>query len=234
MAAHILSNLYQCKAPSGSNSDIEGQHAVYPSQVSNGWITNYGNTSVQQTVWTNDSSLNCSGDPTTRDGGRIRLHTGANHDCNCFWGNVNGSEVSERHVRGIHFRNWTNEVKFRPRITGVALVFINSSSTKRYMGLQYRDSGYYENVGGHIKYEGGNTGNYWWAVAKDGTADGAYYHNSDYMWAGVLFHWESTWKSGSAVNCDVYISHLRPIVDCSTNSNPEYNNKYRVWGTRFE
>ena len=234
MAAHILSSLYQCKAPSGANSGIEGQNNVYPSQVSNGWITNYGNTNIQGTTWTNDTSLTCNGDPTTSSGGFIRLNTGANHDCNCFWGNVNAGELSERHVRGIHFRNWTNGVKFRPRITGVALVFVDSSSKKKYMGLQYQDNGYYQDAAGYIKHEGTSSSNYWWATAKRGTADGNYFHDPNYVWAGVLFHYETTWKSGSAVNCDVYISHLRPIVDCNENSTPSYNNKYRVWGTRFK
>ena len=234
MAAHIISNLYQCTAPSGSNGGIEGQNAVYPSQVSNGWITNYGNTTIQGKTWTNDSTLNCSGDPTTSSGGRIRLMTGANHDCNCFWGNVNAPELSERMVRGLHFRVWTNGAKFRPRISGAALVFVDSSSRKKYMGLTSFGSNYTYQSNGTLAYEGTESNNYWWAVARDGTSDGGYYHNSDYVWAGVLFHYESTWKTGSAVNCDVYISHLRPIVDSNTNSTPQYNNKYRVWGTRFK
>ena len=230
--ANTTLKLYKCVAPSGGNGAYENQHAVYPSPISNGWISNYGSTSIQGTTWSNDSTLSCSGDPTTSQGATIRLNTGANHDCNCFWGNTRYSELSEHMIRGIHFRNFTNQTKFRPRITGVALVFVNSSNTKKYMGLQYRDSGYYKDVSGHIKYEGGSTGNYWWATAKTGTSDGNYFHNSSYRWAGVLFHYETTWKSGSSTNCDVYITRLRPIVDCNTNATPYYNNKYRVWGTQ--
>ncbi len=225
--------VYQCVTPSGSNPGYENQRIVYPSLINNGWKTR-GDTTIQGTKWKNTVSLTLSGDPTTDQGAVLKLKTGSNQDCNAFWGSLDYGELSERHVRGIHFRNWTNSAKFRPRITGVAMVYMNGSGTIKYSGLQYRGNNYWRDSSGQIQYEDGYTNNYYWAVSDRGKSDGNYFHDPSYMWAGVLFHYETTYKSGSAVDCNCYISRLRPIVDAEPTSVPYYNNKYRLWGARYK
>lgn len=219
---------------------MESQQRVYPAS-NYGWSSG-GTPTIQGKQWSNDASLDCWGDPTvpSSEGGnwaRIRLNTGANHDCNCFWGATDKSKATERQVRGIYFRHHTNEAKFRPRITGVALVYANGTSTK-YVGLRDRwnatgNTKLYAS-GGTLPYEGGSVSNKFWGVMKRGTTDGNWFHDPNWKWAGVFFHWESTWKSGSAINCDVYIRDLHPILDAKQDNEPHYNYRRRVWGVTYK
>ena len=103
--------------------------------ATNGW-TSYDNGKGEYTVqgkkWPNDARMQFYGDPTTKlnDGNNwayMKLNTGANHDCNIFWGSNDVYKNTERQVRGIYFRHHTNGAKFRPRITGVALRYSRSN-----------------------------------------------------------------------------------------------------------
>lgn len=226
--------------PSRAIGSIESGPQVYPALSGNAWKTwssGNGKFKIQNHEWGNDAQLHCTGDPTSSSGGRIRLNTGANHDCNCFWGAPDDNSAYERQVRGIFFKHWTNGAKFRPRITGVALQYQDGRNV-RWVGLRDRwnakgDACLY-NSGGTLPYEGTSTSNYFWGVSKRGTYDGNMCHTSNWRWSGVLFHYETTWKSGGAIDCDVYIKNLRPILDAGQSDTPYYNDKRRVWGFNYK
>ena len=208
-----------------TNSSLENQQNVYPG--SSMYWRHKGDLTIQGKKWSGDATLNCSGDPTLSSSwASIKLNTGANHDCNVVWQTDN---PTEQQVRGVYLRHHTNEAKFRPRITGVAMQYANSSGTHKYVGLTYRGTDYGRQSGGTIPYEGSSTSNSWWGVADCTMPDGDPYHNG-WKWSGVLFHFETTWKSGSAVDCIVYINRLRPICDGKKDANPYYSDMYRMWG----
>ena len=229
----------------GNTANIEAQRALYPNiHATNGW-TSYDNGKGEYTVqgkkWPNDAKMQFYGDPTTKlnDGNSwayMKLNTGANHDCNIFWGSNDVYKNTERQVRGIYFRHHTNGAKFRPRITGVALRYSRSNGAICHVGLRDRWNASGNNCmhssGGTLPFEGTTSGNNFWGIAKRGTTDGNPFHDSDWTWSGVLFHFETTWKSGSAADCIVYLKCLRPILDGDRTTNPLFNNKHRVWGVR--
>nr|BDD46402.1 hypothetical protein 1 [Pelagibacterales bacterium] len=231
MATKAL-NLYQCRSP--NNGAISYNKPVFPGPNS-GWTTwdkGQGKYTIQGKTWDNDAKLQwANSDPTSNSWGYLKLNTGANHDCNAFWG-CSPRDGTERLVRGVYFKHHTNGAKFRPRITGVALRYANPSNNQLYhFGLTYRGAYYDYDRGGTLPYEGTSTSNWWYGVAaKSGMPDGDWFHNSNLVWTGVLFHFETTWKSGGATDCIVYIKELRSIIDSNKNSTPSYNNKYRVWG----
>lgn len=187
-----------------------------------------GDVNVQGIKWKGDTTISASGDPTTNKSASLGINTGANHDANVLWLGT-GSKATERQVRGIYFRTYTNGAKFRPRISGVALRYMDSRGNIYYHGLNYRDNNYTHSRGGSLNYEGTDSSHYWWGVGRTGTPDPAYFHQ-DKVLQGVLFHMETTWKSGSAVWCYCYIWNLRFICDAGRGTNPNYNNHYRMWG----
>lgn len=225
-----------------TQSTAESNLKVYPGPT-NGWTTwnsGSGEYTIQGKKWPNDTRLDCWGDPTDKvnqgNGATIRLNTGANHDCNCFWGASDASKTTERQVRGIHFRIVTNGAKFRPRITGCALRYRARNNAIHHVGLldRWNASGNSKLIqyGGNLSTELTTWGR-WYGVAKRDTTDGNRFHEADMTWVGVLFHFETTWKSGSAVNCDVGIKELTPICDADRRADPYYCNKYRVWGVNY-
>lgn len=227
--------LFQCKAP--NNGAISYNNPVFPGK-NYGWTTwnsGSGEYTVQGVKWKNDAKLDwANSDPTSNSWGYLKLNTGANHDCNAFWG-CSPSDGTERLVRGVYFKHHTNGAKFRPRITGVALRYANPNTNAIYhYGLTYRGNYFTYAREGTLPYEGTSTSNWWYGVGKYSTNDNPYFHDRSLVWTGVLFHFETTWKSGGAEDCIVYIKELRPIIDGNTNSTPSYNNKYRVFGTKIK
>lgn len=229
--ATVKLGLYQCKNP--SNAAVARNNPVFPGPNS-GWTT-YNNGSgkytIQGSTWNNDARLEwANSDPTSSSWGYLKLNTGANHDCNAFWGCA-PRDGTERLVRGVYFKHHTNGVKFRPRITGVALRYANPNTNATFhYGLTYRGTNYTSSTEGTLPYEGTSTSNWWYGVGATNKSDNPYFNDPNLVWTGVLFHYETTWKSGSAADCIVYIKELRPIICSSTSSSPSYNDKYRVWG----
>ena len=211
-----------------SNWSNEAQ--VYPG-YSMSW-SNPGDVSIQGKTWKSDVSLTMSGDPTSSTNARIMLNTGANHDCNALWSTPK-EYISERLVRGVYFKNYTNQAKFRPRISGVALQYKNLSGGTKYVGLGYRGTYYTLKSTENLGYEGGTSTNDFYGVANLNTTDGNVFDDINYMLSGVLFHFETTWKSGSAVDCSVWINTLRFITQSNVqHASIYYNEKYRIWGVR--
>lgn len=193
-----------------------------------------GQQTIQGDTWKNTTNLDCSGDPTSRDGAALRVNTGANQDMNALW-ECSRDQTSERMVRGVWFKNWTNGAKFRPRITGVALVYRHDNNGRWYQGLQYRSNRYdYHEDGKGLNYEGTSTGNYYMGVAKKQQSATEPFHNKDMRLSGVIFHVETTWKTGSAEWCNVYITSLRFITDGDGYPSPTYHNNYRIWGLQVK
>ena len=189
--------------------------------------------SIQGTTWKNDSYLSMSGDPVAGTA-TISLNTGANHDCNALW-SCDASNATERLVRGIYFKTWNNGAKFRPRIEGAALQYKNANTgAVKYFGLNYRGKWYTSWGDGSLGYDGTDQNHHFAAVGAPGQTDGSTFHNKDFVLTGVLFHYETQWKSGSAIWCDTYVKDLRFITDGGTGANPTYNNKYRAWGWRVK
>ena len=199
---------------------------TYPAPNMN-W-THVGDVTVQGKKWSGDTSITASGDPTSSSKASLGINTGANHDANVLWLGT-GSKATERQVRGIYFRTYTNQSKFRPRISGVALRYMASNGAIYYHGLNYRNDDFTHSKGGSLNYEGGDSSHHYWGVGKTNSTDGAYFHQ-DKVLQGVLFHMETTWKTGSAEWCYCYIWNLRFICDAKRESNPYYNNHYRMWG----
>ena len=187
---------------------------------------------IQGNYWDNDADLSAGGNPTSNDWAYIKLNTGANHDCNIFWG-CDATNATERQVRGVYFKHHTNNAKFRPRLSGVALVYTNGSNDKLYQGIYTPSAGSHSyHSGGSMAYEGGDQSHYYWGVANQNGKDGAKYHESSMRLRGVVWHYETTWKSGSATDCIIYMKDLRFIMDSGDEAAPRYNNKYRVWNVR--
>lgn len=223
--------LVQVKDPntlSASASGWSNQNGVHPVPGHMDW-KHVGDVTIQGKKWSGDTTISASGDPTTSKKASLGINTGANHDANVLWLGT-GSYATERQVRGIYFRTYTNQAKFKPRISGVALRYINSRGAIYYHGLHYRSDGYEHSTGGSLNYEGGDSLHEYWGVGKTNSTDGAHFHNPDMKLQGVLFHMETTWKTGSAEWCYCYIYNLRFICDAKQQSSPYYNNLYRVWG----
>jgi hypothetical protein len=220
--------LVQVKDPIGmSYSDWTNTNQTYPAPGHMDW-KHVGDVNVQGTKWKGDTTISASGDPTTNKPASLGINTGANHDANVLWLGT-GVNCTERQVRGIYFRTYTNGAKFRPRISGVALRYMAPNGAIYYQGLHYRSNGYEHSSGGSLNYEGTDSSHEWWGVAKSGTNDGNNFHQ-DKVLQGVLFHMETTWKSGASVWNYCYVWNLRFICDSKRESNPNYNNQYRVWG----
>lgn len=196
--------------------------------------SNPGAITIGGNSWKSDSTLDMYGNPTSNSGDytTLRLNTGSNHDCNALW-KCESRDATERQVRGLYFINYTNGAKFRPRVSGVALQYSTSSGLTKYYDLGYRGSYNVSNKDGGLGYEGTETSNYFWGVGVKGKY-GDPFHDPNYCLSGVLFHFETTFKTGSAVNCDVYIKGLRFITDAKQQSAPYYNNHYRVWGFKVK
>ena len=210
-----------------SYSDWTNANKTYPAPGHMSW-KHVGDVTIQGTKWKGDTTITASGDPTSNNKASLGINTGANHDANVLWLGT-GSYATERQVRGIYFRTYTNQAKFRPRITGVALRYMDMRGNIYYHGLHYRSDAYEHSTGGSLNYEGGDSSHYYWGVGKTGQTDGAHFHQ-DKVLQGVLFHMETTWKSGSAEWCYCYIWNLRFICDAKQQSSPYYNNLHRVWG----
>ena len=222
---HLCANPQQVSFPDGIAQTWPGTRMSW---------SNPGNITVQGTTWKSDASLNMSGDPTSHLNAVIKLNTGANHDCNALW-SCPKDYAATNLVRGLYFKNYTNQAKFRPRITGVALQYKKPSGTTKYFGLGYRGTYYNEGKGGNLSYEGGSSSNYFWATGKKGTTDGNVWDSTDAYLSGVLFHFETTWKSGSAVDCVVWVNSLRFITQANVqHSNIYHNTKYRMWGVKMK
>lgn len=222
--------LHQNKNPQG-DSNIGNWPKCYPGS-SMKW-TDPGDINIQGTKWSSDSHLSMGGDPVAGKA-TISLNTGANHDCNALW-SCDKSDATERLVRGIHFKTWTNAAKFRPRISGAALQYKNANTgSVKYFGLNYRETWYTSYGDGSLGYEGTDQNHHFTAVGAPWANDGSPFHNKDFVLSGVLFHYETTFKTGSAIWCETYVKDLRFITDGNTNANPTYNNKYRVWGWRVK
>ena len=195
--------------------------------------TAQGQVTINDDTWNNTTNLACSGDPTTDQGATLKVNTGANQDMNALW-ECSRDQSTERMVRGVWFKNWTNGAKFRPRITGVALAYRHDNNGRWYQGLQYRSSRYdYHEDGKGLNYEGTSTGNYYMGVAKKQQSGTEPFQNKDMRLSGVIFHVETTWKTGSAEWCNVYITHLRFITDGDGYPSPTYYDNYRVWGLQI-
>lgn len=231
--ARIEMRLHQNLDPSSSSPERLAQ--VYPAYDKSkmAWSTP-GQRTVNGVTWKNDATLQCSGDPTESSGAVLQVNTGANHDMNALW-SCGRDDTTERLVRGVYFRNCTNGAKFRPRITGVALVYRHDNNGEWYQGLQYRSNRYdYHADGIGLNYEGTSTGNYYWGVAKKQQSGTEPFHNHLMRLSGVLFHVETTWKSGGAEDCKVYIDRLRFITDGDTYPSPTYYDNYRIWGMQVK
>ena len=219
--------LVQVKDPIGmSYSDWTNSNRAYPTPDMS-W-KHVGDVTVQGKKWSGDTTITAGGDPTTNKPASLGINTGANHDANVLWLGT-GSLATERQVRGVYFRTYTNGAKFRPRISGVALRYMDSRGNIYYTGLNYRSSDYTHSSGGSLNYEGTDSSHYWWGIGNCSMPDGDPYHQ-DKVLQGVLFHMETTWKSGGAEWCYCYVWNLRFICDSQRDSNPNYNNKYRMWG----
>ena len=219
--------LVQVKNPSNiSYSEWTNANRTYPAPDMK-W-QHVGDVTVQGKKWSGDTPITASGDPTSSSKASLGIMTGANHDANVLWLGT-GSNCTERQVRGIYFRTYTNQSKFRPRISGVALRYMASNGAIYYHGLNYRNDDFTHSKGGSLNYEGGDSSHHYWGVGKTNSTDGAYFHQ-DKVLQGVLFHMETTWKTGSAEWCYCYIWNLRFICDAKRESTPYYNNHYRMWG----
>jgi len=225
-------NLHRSISPK-EVSDYRNEPQVWPGQYMS-W-SNPGDVTIQGTKWSSDANLTMTGDPTSATNAVIKLNTGANHDCNALW-SCPKDYATERLVRGVFFRNYTNKATFRPRISGVALQYKKADGTTRYSGLGYRSNYYTEDKGGELNYEDGYSTNEFWAVGYgQNHEDGSPWDETDWMFSGVLFHFETTWKMGSAEDCIVWINSLRPITQ--GNIQPVhiwYGNKWRIWGSRVQ
>nr|BDD46135.1 hypothetical protein 34 [bacterium] len=236
MASKLPFALPRVITPVNNKSATENQPAVYPGPNTGwtSWDSGSGEFWIQEQSWKNDAKLQCSGDPTSTSNAVVKLNTGANHDCNCFWGSNSPEKCTERNVRGLYMRIYTNGAKFQPRISCAALRYYDLSNGRYYNYGLARDK-----VGtlcvhssGTWPYFGTDSTNYWYGVALTTSlyGDENSAHNTNRVWVGCLFHYESTWKTGSAVDCNVYINRLRPIFDAGREPNPVYNNRHRVWG----
>jgi len=195
--------------------------------------TNPGDVKVNGTTWSSNTSITANGDPTSSSGASLGINTGSNQDANTRW-QCDSALATERQVRGVYFKTWTNGAKFRPRISGVCLDYATGNGQVKRVGLGYRGNNYRYNGEGNLEYEGTGVNNYYWGVCKTNTSDGAPFHDPNYKLWGITFHMETTWKTGSAEWNYCYISELRFITDGAQNSTPYYNNKYRIWGWDFK
>ena len=218
------------KVESPYNTNWSNTPKLYPSNDASKMSWKHkGDVTIQGKKWSGDTTINASGDPTSSSRASLGINTGANHDANVEW-LCAGSDATERNVRGVYFNTYTNQSKFRPRISGVALRYLTTSGSLYYHGLHYRSDGYEHSTGGSLNYEGGDSLHNYWGVGKTNSTDGAHFHNKNMLLTGVLFHMETTWKTGSAEWCYCYVYNLRFIFDAGTSSTPTYNNKYRIWG----
>lgn len=217
--------------------DVTYAPQVYPSAKGNSGMEWAGKAefSVGGDKWSNDNNLTMSGDPTTTTGATLRLNTHLNKDCNALWDvkAANTVTFSQRLIRGVHFYTYNNGSKHNPRITGVAMKYSKPGQSPKYVSLNYRSSNYCHTTDNShgFPYIGTSKSAWWRGVAKKDNSDGDYFHQG-WFWSGVVFHWECTWKSGSAIDNDVYIWGLRPICDAGKSSNPTYTNNMRVWNAR--
>lgn len=217
--------------------DVKYAPQVYPSSKGNSGMEWVGKSefNVGGDKWQNDNNLTMSGDPTSGVGATLRLNTSNNKDCNALWDVTAANTVTftERQVRGLFFYTFNNGAKHNPRITGVAMKYSKPGQSPKYVSLHYRSSNYCSKTNNNngFPYIGQSTSSYWQGVSKKDNSDGDYFHQG-WFWSGVVFHWECTFKVGSAINNDVYIWGLRPICDGGKSSNLTETSLTRVWGAR--
>ena len=202
-----------------------------------GW-GNVGDFNSQGDTWKHDTNISMSGDPTAvndSDNGKIGLNTGSNHDCNAFWGfQDDAMSRGQVGVRGVYFETeQIGDTKFKPRISGSAMVWKNSSGDIKRESLSFDGGNKAHSHSGTIENLSTSWKSYWGLSKKDDSwfkwADPNYY------WAGVVFHYESTWHSGGAVDSFVRIRNLRPILDRDFNETPnnDSSSPYAVWSNFY-
>ena len=188
----------------------------------------------QGDTWKHDTSIQASGDPTESSdsyNAKIGLNTGANHDCNAFWGVTSDSmSGGQRMVRGISFETkQIGDTTFKPRVSASALVWKNASGDVKKESLSWDDENRAYRYSGTIENLSTTWKSYWGLSKKDDT----YFKWADptYYWAGVIFHFESTWHSGSARDSMVRIRNLRPILDrdYAEANNNDSGSPHAVW-----
>ena len=198
-----------------------------------GW-GNVATFSSQGDSWTHDVNIDMGGDPTMErdsENAEIGLLTGANHDCNAFWG-VQSSSMStgQTGVRGVYFETRQNDSqKFKPRISASAMVWKNSNGDRKIESLSWDGANKAHSHSGTIENLTTDWKSYWGLSKKDDR----YFKWADptYYWAGVIFHYESTWATGSVTDSYVRIRNLRPILDRDFNEAPNNDNSspHAVW-----
>lgn len=239
--------LYKTVNPSyNSNSAVESLPAVFPTaKKSQIIVQNEGGKTLNGVSWPHSTDAggnwtgSSQGDPTTTDSVNgnflsLSVYTTETHSANVFWGSTNKNYISERGIRGLSFRSWHDDTNGTPRIRGVALVYMNDSGNKIYCPLTFATNSYTYSHHGNIDVNTNSKQNRYWGVIAKGTATSDAFHMKAYKWAGVLFHYRTNKKTGSARAQPVYISHLRPICDDSRNTSPSYKNQYRMWSCDFK
>jgi len=201
-------------------------------------VCQWGNISefnTQGDTWKHDTGIQATGDPCESSdsyNAKIGLTTGANHDVNAFWGDT-GSSMSKGQtgVRGVYFETkQIGDTTFKPRISGSAMVWKNSNGDRKIESLSFDGGNKAHSHSGTIENLTTSWKSYWGLSKKD---DNWFkWADKDYFWAGVVFHFETTWHSGGAVDSMVRIRNLRPILDRDFNETPnnDNNSPYAVWG----
>ena len=194
-----------------------------------------GEFNSQGDTWKHDAAIQATGDPTASPdsaNAKIGLTTGASHDVNAFWG-VESSSMSrgQTGVRGVYFETeQIGDTNFNPRISGSAMVWKNSNGDRKIESLSFDGADRAHTHSGTIENLTTSWKSYWGLSKKD---DAWFkWADSNYYWAGVIFHFESTWKTGSSRDSMVRIRNLRPILDRDFNEKPnnDVHGPYAVWG----
>ncbi len=195
---------------------------------------NVGDFNSQGDTWKHDTNIQASGDPTQSsdsNNAKIGLNTGANHDVNAFWGvTEDAMSVGQRNVRGVSFETkQIGDTKFKPRVTGSAMVWKNASGDIKRESLSFRGNDRSYKYEGTITNESKDWKSYWGLSKKD--TPWFKWSDPTYYWAGVVFHFETTWHSGGAIDSMVRIRNLRPILDrdYAERNNNDSNSPHAVW-----
>lgn len=216
---------FSCPPPTSSSK-------VYPGTSTWGNIPEFNS---QGDTWKHDTGIQATGDPTEETdtyNAKIGLTTGASHDVNAFWG-VSDSSMSKGQtgVRGVYFETkQIGDTNFKPRISGSAMVWKNANGDRKIESLSFDGADKAHSHSGAIENLTTSWRSYWGLSKKDDSwfkwADPSYY------WAGVVFHYESTWSTGSTRDSMVRIRNLRPILDrdFAEKPNNDGSSPYAVWG----
>lgn len=210
---YIVVSEYKTYPFSCTHSSGMGAPRAFPGYAQ--WA-NFATFSSQGDNWKHDTNISMSGDPTESSdsyNARIGLNTGANHDCNAFWGvTADSMTTGQRNVRGISFETkQIGNTLFKPRVSASALVWKNANGDVKRESLSWDGGDKSYKYQGTIENLTTDWKSYWGLSKKDDS----YFKWADptYYWAGVIFHYESTWHSGSAIDSMVRIRNLRPILD---------------------